>query len=49
VATTGIDIDVTGSAGLAGLLELRRRGEVHDSETCAVLFTGRRRNGGTTR
>ncbi len=47
-ATTGIEVDTTGSAGLAGLMELRRQGEVHDDETCAVLFTGVRRNGGTS-
>jgi threonine synthase len=44
--TTGIDVDPTGSAGLAGLLRLRRRGEVPDDETSAVLFTGIRRDGG---
>jgi threonine synthase len=45
--TTGIDVDPTGSAGLAGLLRLRRLGAVRDDETCAVLFTGIRRDGGT--
>jgi threonine synthase len=44
---TGIDVDPTGSAGLAGLVHLRRTGEVSDDETCAVLFTGIRRDGGT--
>jgi threonine synthase len=43
--TTSIDADPTGTAGLAGLLRLRRRGEVHTDETSAVLFTGIRRNG----
>lgn len=40
---TGIDVDPTGSAGLAGLLELSRRGEVGRDERVAVLFTGVRR------
>ncbi len=40
---TGIDVDHTGSAGLAGLLDLRRRGEIAAGETVAVLFTGVRR------
>jgi len=38
--TTGIDVDPTGSSGLAGLLALRERGEVGDDERIAVLFTG---------
>jgi threonine synthase len=42
-ATTGIDVDPTGSAGLAGLLELRRHGRVGSNETVAVIFTGVRR------
>jgi threonine synthase len=37
---TGIDVDHTGSAGLAGLLELRAAGEIGDDERIAVLFTG---------
>jgi len=37
---TDIPVDPTGSAGLAGLLELRERGEVDDDERVAVLFTG---------
>jgi threonine synthase len=37
---TGIDVDPTGSAGLAGLLALRAAGEVDDDERVAVLFTG---------
>src|SRR5581483_9310419 len=40
---TGIDVDPTGSAGLAGLLELSRRGEIGREERVAVLFTGVRR------
>ena len=40
---TGIDVDHTGSAGLAGLIELRRTGEVAPDQTVAVLFTGVRR------
>jgi len=43
--TTGIDVDPTGAAGLAGLLRLRQRGDVRTDETSAVLFTGIRRNG----
>lgn len=42
-STTGIDVDPTGSAGLAGLLALRDRGEIGDHERVAVLFTGVRR------
>jgi threonine synthase len=38
--TTGIDVDHTGSAGLAGLLALRAIGHVADDERIAVLFTG---------
>ncbi len=41
--TTGIDVDPTGSAGLAGLLELRRHGRVGSNESVAVIFTGVRR------
>jgi threonine synthase len=37
---TGIAVDHTGSAGLAGLLELSRRRELHADERVAVLFTG---------
>lgn len=37
---TGIAVSHTGSAGLAGLLELARRGELHREERVAVLFTG---------
>jgi len=40
---TGIDVDPTGSAGLAGLLELVRTGKVASDERIAVLFTGIRR------
>jgi threonine synthase len=45
MATTGIDVDTTGSAGLAGLLQLRHSGEIRNDETCAVLFTGIRHGG----
>jgi len=41
--TTGIDVDETGSSGLAGLLALREQGEIGDRERVAVLFTGVRR------
>jgi threonine synthase len=40
VARTGIPVDPTGSSGLAGLLELRRSGQVGDHDRVAVLFTG---------
>ena len=43
-STTGIDVDPTGSAGLAGLLHLVREGAVDPAETVAVLFTGVRRS-----
>ena len=43
VSATGIDVDPTGSAGLAGLLALRDAGEIGDHERVAVLFTGTRR------
>ena len=41
--TTGIDVDHTGSAGLAGLLAARRRARRAADERAAVLFTGVRR------
>ena len=37
---TGIQVDATGSAGLAGLLALRASGGVSADERVAVLFTG---------
>jgi threonine synthase len=37
---TGIAAEPTGTAGLAGLLELREKGEVRPEETVAVLLTG---------
>lgn len=40
VRKTGIQVDPTGSAGLAGLLALRRSGAVGDGDTAVVLFTG---------
>ena len=43
IQSTGIDVDETGSSGLAGLLELRERGEIGDHERVGVLFTGIRR------
>jgi threonine synthase len=42
-AATGIDVDHTGTAGLAGALELHRRGILGPDERIAVLFTGVRR------
>jgi threonine synthase len=41
---TGIDVDHTGSAGLAGLLELAGRGALRRDERVGVLFTGVRRS-----
>ncbi len=43
VDATDVDVDPTGSSGLAGLLALRERGEISDHERVAVLFTGIRR------
>jgi threonine synthase len=37
---TGVAVDATGSAGLAGLAQLCRAGEVKSGERAAVLFTG---------
>jgi threonine dehydratase len=37
---TGIDVDPTGSSGLAGLLELARTRALSPDENVAVLFTG---------
>jgi len=39
-STTGIDVDHTGSAGLAGLLDLVRTRAIRPDENVAVLFTG---------
>jgi threonine synthase len=38
--TTEIDVDHTGSSGLAGLLALRATGDVGDDERVALLYTG---------
>lgn len=43
VSTTGIAVDATGTAGLAGVLELQSRGEIAHDESVAVIFTGHRR------
>jgi threonine synthase len=40
VSVTGIQVDPTGSAGLAGLLEMRRSRAIGDHDRVAVLFTG---------
>ena len=40
VTATGIPVDPTGSSGLAGLLEMRRSGDIGDHDRAAVLFTG---------
>ncbi len=42
-SSTGIRVDPTGSSGLAGVLELRRRGAIRSGESLGVLFTGRSR------
>lgn len=42
-SVTEIDVDHTGSSGLAGLLDLSRRDGIRPEETVAVLFTGVRR------
>ena len=39
----GFKADATGTAGLAGLLELRAAGEVSPDQHVAVLFTGTER------
>jgi len=39
-AATGIPADPTGTAGLAGLLDLRQAGAVGPDERVTVLFTG---------
>jgi threonine synthase len=44
VSATGIRADPTGSAGLAGLLELRRSGAIGDAGRAAVLLTGIQRD-----
>ena len=41
---TGIDVDHTGSSGLAGLLALAKDGSIGTDERVAVLFTGVRRS-----
>jgi threonine synthase len=43
VDATGIPVDPTGSAGLAGCLELARRSAFAADESVAVVFTGGRR------
>lgn len=45
VAATGIAVSHTGSAGLAGLLDLRRRGQLAPNESVGVIFTGIQRSG----
>ena len=39
-AATGINVSHTGSAGLAGLLQLQRDGVVKPGEKVAVIFSG---------
>ena len=43
IDATGLPVDPTGSAGLAGVLELKRSGAIGPGESLAVLFTGRSR------
>lgn len=47
--TTGIPADPTGTAGLAGALELTGRGEIGARERLAVLLTGVERGGSESR
>jgi hypothetical protein len=42
-SATGIDVDHTGSSGLAGLLAAVQAGRVGPDESVGVLFTGVRR------
>ncbi len=42
-STTALDVDHTGSAGLAGVMELMRDGVIGPFESTAVIFTGVRR------
>jgi threonine synthase len=44
VPDLGIDADHTGTAGLAGLIQLTRDGIVRPDETVAVIFSGARRS-----
>ena len=44
-SATGIDVSHTGSAGLAGLLELAAAGAIRSDERVGVIFTGVRRDG----
>lgn len=44
VPDLGIDADHTGTAGLAGLIQLTRDGVVRPDETVAVIFSGARRS-----
>jgi threonine synthase len=44
VEKTGINVDETGTAGLAGLLHLVKEGLIAPDEPAAVLFTGVRRS-----
>jgi len=41
--TTGINVDHTGSAGLAGLMQLRKDGVIRPGQRAAVIFSGVRR------
>jgi threonine synthase len=41
--TTGVNVDHTGSAGLAGLMEFRESGDIRADENVAVIFSGVKR------
>lgn len=43
-SATGIEVSYTGSAGLAGLLELAGAGDIRPAEHVGVIFTGVRRD-----
>ena len=42
-AATGINVDPTGAAGLAGLLHLHRQGQIAPNERVAAIFSGAER------
>jgi threonine dehydratase len=43
LATTGIPVDATGAAGLAGLMARNRRNMVNQEDRAAILLTGAER------
>jgi threonine synthase len=40
---TGVNVDHTGAAGLAGLLQLQREGAIAPQDTVAIVFSGAQR------